>query len=246
MINPSTIPIINSKSIFNKRLEKKYHTIYIMSYTYTCPQSPGMICLSNIIVYGLIALLLIAIIYIWTRSRRMPSEEFQAPSCKPCAPCPKSEPCPKPVVIDKDYVDPILKVDYIKVDDPLVEPTRRLPRYALPPDYLAQVINVPTRGWPENFQLMGSLVRIDPPVTATTPIEEKILRLFGRQTYPGSNQYEYYVMIPGTGVKLPIRQRYKKELFTDDVVTIKELNAQYKVNMYKFDAPLYNPYAIYY
>jgi hypothetical protein len=225
------------------------------NYTYSCPQmSSSNICLSKIIVYAMIIALIGVAIYIWYKGNQvaMPAqavsaqEGFGEEKCKPCKPCKPCNACPKPVVLDKDYVDPIMKVDYIKVDDPLVEPTRRLPRYALPPDYLAQVINVPTRGWPENFQLMGSLIRIDPPVTATTPIEEKILRIFGRQTYPGSNQFEYYTMIPGTGVKLPIRQRHNKELFTDDVVTIKELNAQYKVNFYKFDAPIYNPYAVYY
>ena len=75
---------------------------------------------------------------------------------------------------------------------------------------------------------------------------ETAFNLFGRQKYPGSNQYEYYAQgtMDYNSVKLPLHN-YNKELFDDDEVKIPGTNEErgvFKVKLYKFDTPRYNPY----
>ena len=62
-------------------------------------------------------------------------------------------------------------------------PERRVPEYMYP-SVIKNNINIPTRGLPEKYQLLGLASRNN---------TETVFNLFGRQTFPGSNQYEYYV-----------------------------------------------------
>ena len=76
---------------------------------------------------------------------------------------------------------------------------------------------------------------------------ETVYNLFGRQTYPGSNQYEYYVQKgdDNTSVKLPIKIYGDKEIEDDQVVTIPGMDGsrgQFKVKLYNYDQPRYNPF----
>lgn len=117
-------------------------------------------------------------------------------------------------------------------------PERRLPEHAYPNNIVKQLINIPTRGYPDNYQLMGVLLR------DTT---ESAFNLFGRQTYPGSNQYEYYAQgkMHDNDIKLPINSKDGRELYDGDEVKIPgtdENKGQFKVKLYKFDAPRYNPF----
>lgn len=145
----------------------------------------------------------------------------------------------EPQIIERERTDPVTKVDYLKLYDPFTEPDRRPEREQIPPDYVAKHMYIPTRGFPENYQIMGTLIKQN---GNHTPLEEKILRLFGRQTYPRSDEYEYYTTLPDTGIKITIYNKNNKELFDDDVVHISELNASYKVKLYKKLDPPYNPY----
>jgi hypothetical protein len=85
---------------------------------------------------------------------------------KPCPPCEKTEcpPCkkddsPKQItVIDNvEIKDPIKEMDYKRLEDPLAPPFRRLPRHAYP-NRIKNVINYPTRGYPDNFHYVGNLM----------------------------------------------------------------------------------------
>ena len=72
----------------------------------------------------------------------------------------------------------------------------------------------------------------------------KILQLFGRQLYSGSNQYEYYAMTTDTihRIKFDIEKRNNREIFDHDVIHIPHLNGKYKVELYKQDLVRYVPY----
>ena len=61
------------------------------------------------------------------------------------------------------------------------------------------IFDQPTRGYPDNYHYYGNLIRRE---------DNKIVKLYGRQTYPGSNQYDYYgITSDGVGsaeVKIPV------------------------------------------
>ena len=85
--------------------------------------------------------------------------------------------------------DIISEYDYRKLYDPLVEPTRRIPRYEIPPFYMKRQIDIPTRGYPDNFTQFGILIEENKrdKQDRSYDNDNKILRLFGRQEFPGSN-----------------------------------------------------------
>ena len=120
--------------------------------------------------------------------------------------------------------------------DPIVPPERRIDmdQYPLP---IINKINIPTRGYPDNYQLVGLLSRSG---------DEKILQLFGRPTFPGSNQYEYYTTTETNGFanKIPIDIKGKKEIEdgTSINVPIFDKNkGDFQVKLYNYDTPRYNP-----
>jgi len=118
----------------------------------------------------------------------------------------------------------------------------------LPPER-KYAINFPTRGYPDNYQLMGILLKDN---------IETAYNLYGRQTYSGSNQYEYYVhaVIHNNSIKLPLN--INKEIFDGQTIDIidstrshprnksnvsstNELNNIFKVKLYPYDIPRYIP-----
>jgi len=120
--------------------------------------------------------------------------------------------------------------------DPLKAPERRIDirQYPIP---LLNKINIPSRGYPDNYQLIGLLSRTN---------DEKILQLFGRATYPGSNQYEYYVINENNGFtnKIPIETKGKKEIDDGEYLNIPifdQNKGDFQVKLYKYDTPRYNP-----
>ena len=131
------------------------------------------------------------------------------------------------------------KRDREVVNDDFVPPERREPEHIYPDREVKNIINIPTRGVPDNYQSVGVLVRRE---------DEKILQLFGRQKYMGSNQWEYYV----TGMdrygfpnKMPIKVKGDKELYDKDKIDLDWLDkskGQFEVNLYNFDVPRYNPF----
>ena len=150
---------------------------------------------------------------------------------------PHSSPPPPTLDIVREY-------DYSRSFDPLEEPTRRVPRHEIPPIHLKRTIDIPTRGYPDNFTQIGTLVKKGDP---NKNENNKILRLFGRQEYPGSNRYEYYTMVNSghDAIKIPINTKRRYELFDGDIIRIKELKDKYEVNLHRFDAPKYYPDIIY-
>jgi hypothetical protein len=137
--------------------------------------------------------------------------------------------------IDKDL---FIERDTQVINNILVAPERRLPRHAYPPKNLRDTLNVPTRGYPDNYQHMGMLIRKS---------DEKLLKLFGRQTYPGSNQYEYYVVDSNSSSdhKIPLKVQSNKELYDNEKMDIDWLDTsrgQFDIKIFDYNAPKYNPY----
>jgi len=76
---------------------------------------------------------------------------------------------------------------------------------------------------------------------------ESAFNLFGRQTFPGSNQWEYYVQgnMKDTQVKIPIKIRGDREIEDGQTVMVPGSDPSkgaYKVKLYNYDAPRYNPF----
>jgi hypothetical protein len=128
--------------------------------------------------------------------------------------------------------DPFLQRDHAVLSNPLVAPFRRMARHVYSKNNLP--FNYPTRGIADNFQYMGNLIRQG---------DEKIVKLFGRQKYPRSSEYEYYGMMSdhgGSQIKVQISNT--KELYNGDIVNIPLLhNGSFKVQLHKLDEPRYNP-----
>jgi hypothetical protein len=149
-----------------------------------------------------------------------------------------------PIIVKNEDVSFLEKRKILEYRDAEVKyndfkpPERRVPEYQYPVQAVKQIINIPTRGYPDNYQLMGVLLRDN---------TETAFNLFGRQTYPGSNQYEYYAQgtMHNNNVKLPINRKDNRELYDGDQVKIPgtdENKGQFKVKLYNLDVPRYNPY----
>jgi hypothetical protein len=133
--------------------------------------------------------------------------------------------------------DPVKIYDYHKLNDPLEEPTKRVDRYLLGPIQFRRMFNYPVRGDPDNPRWLGLLV-----CESDDDKSNKLIKLFGRQKYPGADHYEYYTMINMGNDQVKVRLHRKKELYDDDTINIPELNKTYKVKINKEDDLPYNPY----
>ena len=82
------------------------------------------------------------------------------------------------------------------VSNIFVAPERRQPSHSYPYDHVKNQLNIPTRGHPDNYHLQGLVLRDN---------TETAYKLFGRQKFPGSNQYEYFVqsVMHNNDVKIP-------------------------------------------
>lgn len=103
-------------------------------------------------------------------------------------------------------------------------------------------INVPTRGEPPEYQQVGILTDTDNP--------ENIKPLYGRQTYRGSGQWNYFTSLDShLATKIPVEldnndctdERGCKEIYKNDTLTVNGDN-EYRVNIYQTYAPRYIPY----
>ena len=160
-----------------------------------------------------------------------------------------------PMVMNNPIDDSIAikQYDYGKMYDVLENPARRVPRHELPPYHLKRLIDYPTRGYPDNYTQYGILKKINHNHHKPSGEHEHhnhqdnnesnfIIRLLGRQQYPGSNKYEYYTMINNgfDQIKIPIYNR-KNELYDGDEIFIRELESKYIVSLYNYDEPKYYP-----
>ena len=118
-------------------------------------------------------------------------------------------------------------------------PERRLPRHNYPNRGLRKIMNVPTRGYPDDYHNVGMLSRKN---------DEKILKLFGRPKFPGSNQWEYYVIgndPNGLNSKIPLKVQGNKELSNNETIAIPWLDqskGKFELKLFDYDTPRYNPF----
>jgi hypothetical protein len=118
-------------------------------------------------------------------------------------------------------------------------PEKRLPEHQYPNKDVKKLINIPSRGQPDNYHAIGTLVRKS---------DEKVVQLFGRQKYPSSNQWEYYT----TGndshqfpTKMPLTTKGNREIEDKQEINLEWLDSTkgpFVVNLYEYDVPRYNPY----
>ena len=117
-----------------------------------------------------------------------------------------------------DY-DLIKQRDLGVISNPLIAPERRTERPTIDmtlPLLKNKYIGLPTRGSYDTYQNSGYLV--------DSTNADNVLKLFGRQKWPGSTQYEYYA-IKTTAVdqfKVPLNH-IKKQLFDGDPVTLSKI-----------------------
>ena len=125
-------------------------------------------------------------------------------------------------------------------DEEIIEPRKHYDSRFYPRKRMA--INVPTRGEPPEYQQVGYL---------TGEGEENIKPLFGRQTYRGSNQWNYFTSLDShLATKIPIYtgdkdctdERGCHEINKNDMLNIGDPGKHYKANIYQTHAPRYIPY----
>jgi hypothetical protein len=144
--------------------------------------------------------------------------------------------------------DPITNIDLRNINDPLTGPIRRPTRDAIGPMVGNPLFNIYTQGPPDSYSWLGILT--SEPTSETTDRNNKLLKLFGRQRYPNSTTWDYYVQaytsgVSGDTIKISLdKDKYRKELYDDDNVYIKELGMKYNVKLNRDDVFTYNPYLI--
>ncbi len=124
------------------------------------------------------------------------------------------------------------------INNVLVAPERREPIQLYTPQYIKQQLNIPTRGTPDNYHLIGLLLRNN---------TESAFNLFGRQSFPRSNKWEYYVQgtMHNTIVKIPLKIKGDKEIEDKQIIDVPGTDSSkghYNVKLYNYESPIYNPY----
>lgn len=123
-------------------------------------------------------------------------------------------------------VNPAREYDYRTFNDPLVPPYKRSDYdHSFPPPGIPPIA---TRGYPTAFKKMGLLTDKNAP----NDDKYKFMIIMGRQTYPGSNYYDYYVVENSdeSALKFDMKNMHK-ELNDDDEVEIPDLNKTYTVKL---------------
>ena len=148
----------------------------------------------------------------------------------------------KPKILTPLLNELLDKRDKNSLNNPLKPPTRRNPRHLYPSNPNNYIVDIPTRGYPDQYQYYGNCTR-----NYNNIIE--FVKLFGRQTYPGSNIYEYYGITSDNtgGAEIKFQLNYNKELFDGDEIDIDILDSnkgKWKVYLNKYDKPVYNPFII--
>lgn len=185
-----------------------------------CP--PGVLCLSNGLVLGLVGIALLLMFAM----RLMPAAAAK----------------PTPTNITIRQSPPIVATG----DDRYTRAPQPLRDWMSPPEFpprggIASIpINIPTQGLPESFQTVG--------VIST---DGDALPLFGRRTGRGNDRWNYYTRT-NTYNPVPVPIRYKgrdcmdsdigcEELFNGETVDIDIIRKKGKVRTYRFDGPKYIP-----
>ena len=127
-----------------------------------------------------------------------------------------------------------------------IYPSRLFPSIGLPPPPPGIIpINIPTRGPPTGFQQVGVLVE-------DSGGSDKLIPLYGEQTYNGSKQWRYYTSSDGfQSVKLNVLHKNKNcmdeygcdEIYDGNDATVNGYSGKtFKANIYKNASPRYIPY----
>ena len=221
------------------------------------------ICINKLVAVGLILVIILLIVYQYVSNESRISElkknNQQNVQCN-CPSCTKSTHISDNVYKDTDIdnqnhnkniiidvnqpslappIQPSLMdiardYDYRTFADPLVPPYKR-------DDYQIPLPSMPTRGYPSSFKKMGTLIDEDAP----NDDPYKFMILVGRQKYPGSNWYDYYVTENRTDSPLKFDiQNIHKEFMSDDELKVKELKKTYKINIDRNLGFDYNPFVL--
>jgi len=129
-------------------------------------------------------------------------------------------------------INPAKEYDYRAFNDPMVPPKKR-GDYDLFP-------SVATQGYPSGYRKMGLL--IDKEAANDDPY--KFMVLMGRQKYPRSSVYEYYVTENKNDSALKFDlPSVQKELMSDDTLEITDLGKTYTTKIDKNLTFEYNPFS---
>jgi hypothetical protein len=142
------------------------------------------------------------------------------------------------------FNDAIIDRDYRVVSDPLAPAVKRPASHIFPPTEFTRYIDIPTRGYPDTFQYLGNMFRMNGNSEVSG---EKVVKLFGRQKYPGSNQYDYYGITNDSSTlnyKIPISTKHDQEIFDGDTVNVPSLGGSFQVNLHPDQTFRYNPYVL--
>ena len=130
----------------------------------------------------------------------------------------------------------LVNKDYERIVNPLLAPERSYnSTYRVP-------INIPTRGFSENYQQVGAVNSGD-----------KILPLYGRPRWPGATKWNYYTNTDGfQSIKLPVQFKRMDcqdevgcdEIYDGDNITVPQYgkDKEFKANIYRLDKPYYLPF----
>jgi hypothetical protein len=143
-----------------------------------------------------------------------------------------------PAGILPEVDDAITRSDYRKLMDPLTQPGRRVARDQIPPQFIAQWLNISTQPGDDAPTPVGYLYRAN----TTDDVRDRHIRLLARRDRYRSTKQEYYA-ITKDGIKIQVPST-KDEFDNDDIVNMPELGGEYRVRIYKRDDPMYNPYLL--
>jgi hypothetical protein len=140
-------------------------------------------------------------------------------------------------------IEDILKQLFLKnrdaeaVYNPLKPPEQRMESRQYP--YPQNLFLERTRGEPDDYQLVGLLYNTD---------VNKNYQLYGRRVYPGSYEWEYYILgkdLGGLEFKYPIQINNKEEIRDGMTLTLPIDKNTYTVSIYNYDQPRYNPFPVF-
>lgn len=142
----------------------------------------------------------------------------------------------KEVIIVPTTDSMLVNKDFERIVNPLLPPERSYnSTYRVP-------INIPTRGFSENYQQVGAINSGD-----------KILPLYGRPRWPGATKWNYYTSTDSfQSVKLPVNFKNRDcqddigcdEVYDGDNISIPQYgkDKEFKANIYRLDKPYYIPF----
>jgi hypothetical protein len=168
------------------------------------------------------------------------------PSCNTYMPVPIEE---KQIIVNVNHEDgflppvinPAREYDYRTFNDPLVPPYKRsdYDNGMFPPGLVGGIPPIATRGFPSSFKKMGLLID----QSAENDDKYKFMVIMGRQTYPGSNYYDYYVAEnkDESSLKFDMKDLHK-ELNDGETITVSELGKTYSVKLDRDIGFRYTPF----